>query len=161
MNYRVAETYEKIVTILSCLDLWHGNFTFADLSEQIMISHPLPNSRGNSSFLRPRSIRDDDINNARGWFNRHLKWLKVGKHDAQDAIQLAARENIISPVRHYLEGLPPVAANEARALPKEVLGQHFGLRRFGEHPETLIYAEFVIRKLLISTVALIMEPLRS
>lgn len=49
-----------------------------------------------------------------------------------------------------------MSANEARALLKEVLGQHFELRRFGEHPETLIYSELVFRKFLISAVALMM-----
>lgn len=39
-----------------------------------------------------------------------------------------------------------------------MLGQHFGLRRFGEHPETLSYSDLVFPKFLRSAVARMMEP---
>ena len=64
VNDRVAETNENIVTIFYCLDAWDGVFAFNELSEQIMMLRPLPNSRGNPSLFRLRPIRDDDINNA-------------------------------------------------------------------------------------------------
>lgn len=158
VNDRISDAFMNVVTVLACLEDWYGVFAYDELSEQTMILRPFPKSRGNPDLFKPRSLRDDDVNRVRGWFNVHLKWFKVTKGDVQDAIQLAARENIISPVRHYLEGLPPMAANEARALLKDVLNDHFGLRRFGEHPNTLIYAELVFRKFLISAVARMMEP---
>ena len=155
---RIANTFDNMATILACLDVWHGVFAFDELSGQIMMMRPLPHSRGNPKLFSPRTIIDNDISNVRAWFNRHLKWMRVTKSDVQDAIQAAARENIVSPVRHYLEGLPVTSVERARAFLKEVLNLHFGLRRFGVHPETLIYSELVFRKFLISAVARMMEP---
>jgi predicted P-loop ATPase len=158
VNERISDAFMNVVTVLACLEDWYGVFAYDELSEQIMILRPFPKSRGNPDLFKPRALRDDDVNRVRGWFNGHLKWLKVAKGDVQDAIHLAARENIISPVRHYLEGLPPMPVGEARAFLKQVLNDYFGLRRYGEHPETLIYAETVFRKFLISAVARMMEP---
>ena len=75
-----------------------------------------------------------------------------------DAIQLAARERIISPIRHYLEGLPPMEVDEAHDFLTEVLNTHFSLRRYGEHPDAIRYSELVFRKWLISAVARALRP---
>ena len=127
-------------------------------AEQIMVLRPLPNSRGNPNFHNPRPLRDEDISTVKIWLNRRLKWETVNKTEVFDAIQLAARERIISPIRHYIEGLPPMEVDEAHDFLTEVLNTHFSLRRYGEHPDAIRYSELVFRKWLISAVARALRP---
>jgi predicted P-loop ATPase len=103
-------------------------------------------------------LRDEDISTVKIWLNRRLKWETVNKTEVFDAIQLAAREHIISPIRHYIEGLPPMEVDEAHDFLTEVLNTHFSLRRYGEHPDAIRYSELVFRKWLISAVARALRP---
>ncbi|MDB4200706.1 hypothetical protein N9792_06220, partial [Planktomarina temperata] len=108
----IAKSLSNMVTILDGLSCWTGVFAFDELAEQIMVLRPLPNSRGNPNFHNPRPLRDEDISTVKIWLNRRLKWETVNKTEVFDAIQLAARERIISPIRHYIEGLPPMEVDE-------------------------------------------------
>ena len=96
-----------MVTILDGLSCWSGVFAFDELAEQIIVLRPLPGSRGNPNLHKPRPLRDDDASKVRMWLKRRLKQATVNKNDVFDAIQLVAREHIISPIRHYLEGAAP------------------------------------------------------
>ena len=154
----IVKSLSNMVTILDGLSCWSGVFAFDELAEQIMVLQPLPNSRGNPNFHNPRPLRDEDISTVKIWLNRKLKWATVTGSDIFDAIQLAARERIISPIRHYLEGLPPMEVDEARDFLTEVLNTHFSLRRYGEHPDAIRYSELVFRKWLISAVARALRP---
>ena len=154
----IAKSLSNMVTILDGLSCWSGVFAFDELAEQIMVLRPLPNSRGNPNFHNPRPLRDEDISTVKVWLNRNLKWVTVTGSDIFDAIQLAARERIISPIRHYLEGQPPMEVDEARDFLTEVLKTHFSLRRYGEHPDAIRYSELVFRKWLISAVARALRP---
>ena len=155
---KIVMSLSNMVTILDGLCRWSGVFAVDELAEQIMVLRPLPDSRGNPNLHKPRPIRDEDASKVRVWLNRHLKWAKVNKNDVFDAIQLAARERIISPIRHYLEGLPPMEVDDARDFLTEVLNTHFSLRRYGEHPDAIRYSELVFRKWLISAVARALRP---
>ena len=154
----IAKSLSNMVTILDGLSCWSGVFAFDELAEQIMVLRPLPNSRGNPNFHNPRPLRDEDISTVKIWLNRRLKWETVNKTEVFDAIQLAARERIISPIRHYIEGLPPMEVDEAHDFLTEVLNTHFSLRRYGEHPDAIRYSELVFRKWLISAVARALRP---
>ena len=143
---KIVMSLSNMVTILDGLCRWSGVFAFDELAEQIMVLRPLPDSRGNPNLHKPRPIRDEDASKVRVWLNRHLKWAKVNKNDVFDAIQLAARERIISPIRHYLEELPPMEVDDARDFLTDVLNTHFSLRRYGEHPDAIRYSELVFRK---------------
>jgi hypothetical protein len=123
-----------------------------------MVTRALPGKRGNPNLFKPRPYKDTDVNDVRMWLNRHLKWNKASKNDVFDAIQQAAHERIVSPVRHYLEALPQLEKDTAREFLETVLTQHFGLKEWGEHPETLIYSKIVFRKWLISAVARALQP---
>ena len=148
----------NMATVLDGLELWSGVFVYDELAEQIMVTRALPGKRGNPNLFKPRPYRDTDINDVRMWFNRHLKWNKVSKSDVFDAMQQAAHERIVSPVRHYLEALPSMAIEEALECLETALATHFGLKVWGEHPETLIYSKIVFRKWLISAVARALQP---
>jgi predicted P-loop ATPase len=155
---KIVMSLSNMVTILDGLSCWSGVFAFDELAEQILVLRPLPGSRGNPNLHKPRPLRDDDASKVRMWLNSRLKQATVNKNDVFDAIQLVARERIISPIRHYLEGLPPMAVGEAQNFLKDVLNSHFNLRRYGEHPDALLYSELVFRKWLISAVARALQP---
>jgi len=155
---KIVMSLSNMVTILDGLSCWSKVFAFDELAEQIMVLRPLPGSRGNPNFHNPRSLRDDDTSKVRIWLNRHLKWATVNRNDVFDAIQLAARETTISPIRHYIEELPSMSVNEARDFLTDVLNTHFSLRRYGEHPDAIRYSELVFRKWLISAVARALRP---
>ena len=155
---KIVMSLSNMVTILDGLSCWSGVFAFDELAEQIMVLRPLPGSRGNPNFHNPRSLRDDDTSKVRIWLNRHLKWATVNRNYVFDAIQLAARETTISPIRHYIEELPSMSVNEARDFLTDVLNTHFSLRRYGDHPDAIRYSELVFRKWLISAVARALRP---
>ena len=154
----IVQSLYNMATIMDGLKIWEGVFAYNELTEQIIVAHPLPKSRGNPKLHKPRQLRDDDGSKVRMWFNRHLKWAKVAKNDVFDAIELCARHNTISPVRHYLEELPSMSATDARVYLVTVLNSHFGLRIYNEHPDAIRYSELVFRKWLVSAVARALQP---
>ena len=152
-NGRIQPSVTNIATILDGLADWAGVFAYNELADQIIVARPLPSTRGNPNLHRPRPLQDSDITKTRMWLERRMKWPKVSKSETFDAIDAAARENVISPVRHYLEALPPIAAEDARSYLGEVLKTHFGLREFNSHPDALRFSQIAFRKWLISAVA--------
>jgi predicted P-loop ATPase len=144
--------------LLDGLSDWDGVFAYDELAAQIMIMRPMPGSRGNPNFFRPRRFEDTDVSRVRMWLSRRMKWSKVAKNDVYDAIDLVAKQRVISPIRHYLEGLPILDATEASDFLREVLNRHFGLRRFNVHPDAIRFAELAFRKWLISAVARALDP---
>ena len=144
--------------LLDGLSDWDGVFAYDELAAQIMIMRPMPGSRGNPNLFRPRRFEDTDVSRVRMWLSRRMKWSKVAKNDVYDAIDLVAKQRVISPIRHYLEELPAVDATEARDFLREVLNKHFGLRRFDVHPDSIRFAELAFRKWLISALARALEP---
>jgi len=154
----IVQSLNNIVTIMDGLILWSGIFAYNEQTEQIIVTRPLPDTRGNPNLHKPRQLRDDDANKVRMWLNRNLKWPKVAKSDVFDAIELCARQNTISPIRHYFETLPSMPTADAQDYLVAVLNTHFGLRRFNEHPDAIRYSELVFRKWLISAVARALQP---
>ena len=154
----IVQSLHNMVTIMDGLKEWDTVFAYNEQTEQIIVTRPLPYSRGNPTLHKPRQLRDDDGSKVRMWFNRRLKWAKVSKNDVFDVIELCARQNTISPIRHYLEAFPSMPAADAQAYLVTVLNTHFGLRRFGEHPDAIRYSELVFRKWLISAVARALQP---
>lgn len=150
---KIAPSFHNMATILDGLACWEGVFAHDELAEQTIVLKPLPNMRGNPKLHKVRPLREEDINMARAWFNTNLKWWKVSKGDVHDAIEMAAKFNVISPVKHYLDSLPILDPQEAREIISHCLDSSFGLRRYGEHPDTLRYAHIVFPKWLISAVA--------
>jgi len=144
--------------LLDGLSDWDGVFAYDELAAQIMIMRPMPGSRGNPNFFKPRRFEDTDVSRVRMWLSRRMKWSKVTKNDVYDAIDLVAKQRVISPIRHYLEDLPLVDATEASDFLCEVLNRHFGLRRFNVHPDAIRFAELAFRKWLISAVARALDP---
>lgn len=151
-HYIVAHGIKPIVAIPR-LDISHSP---APAQQKFGVKQP--NSPGNPKLHRSRPLRDNDLTKVRMWLERKLRWTRINKADIAEAIEEAARQNVILPIRHYLEDLPKVREDEARSYLENVLHSHFGLRRFGAHPDTIRYSVIVFRKWLISAVARAMKP---
>ena len=75
-----------------------------ELRSCIILTQSIPGSRENKTNFKPRELCERDITNARRWFAKN-GLHRVSKNDCFDAIQVAAHDNIISPIRRYLEEL--------------------------------------------------------
>ena len=63
-----------------------------------------PGERGNPSFFKPRQLRESDYTKVLKWPNQN-GFPSVSKQLVIDCVQKLCEENIVSPVRHYLESL--------------------------------------------------------
>ena len=155
---KIPSSLVNITTILDGLSDWSGVFAYNELTAQVMVMRPLPGMRGNPNFFHERRFEDADITYTRMWLSRRMKWTTVNKSDVADAIDVVAKQTIISPVRHYLEGLPEMDPTEAREFLETALKKHFGLQQFGVHPDAIEFANLAFRKWLISAVARMFKP---
>jgi predicted P-loop ATPase len=101
---RVINDVHNYYTIISHREDWKNVFAYDELRSCIILTQPIPGSRENKTNFKPRELCERDITNARRWFAKN-GLHRVSKNDCFDAIQVAAHDNIISPIRHYLEGL--------------------------------------------------------
>jgi predicted P-loop ATPase len=154
----VVPNLANLVTILTSLSDWQNLFAYNELSEQILVMRQIPGQRGNPNLHRPRPIRDDDISQVIVWLNRSVKMFRVAKGDVADAVRLAARENVISPIKHYLQDLERIPAEKAHSYLQEVARSHFGIRCNGVSSQAQDFAVLAIRKFLISAVARALRP---
>ncbi len=90
------------VAILECHDDWADVLAFNDFTGEIVICRPIPSSDGRG--FQAHHMTDLDVAHAESWFNR------IGFHNAKEttirrAMVKVAHQNVIDPVRHYLEDL--------------------------------------------------------
>jgi len=100
----VINDVHNYYTIIKGHKDWRDVLAYDELRSCIMITQPIPTSRENKSNFKPRELCERDITNARRWFAK-FGLHRVPKNDCFDAMQVAAHENIISPIKHYLQDL--------------------------------------------------------
>jgi predicted P-loop ATPase len=83
---------------------WDGVLAYDEFSVLVMVLRPIPGTSAPRSTFVSRELRETDVTAAVRWFNRN-RFPDATKNVMQDAIQAVARQTVISPVRHYLEGL--------------------------------------------------------
>lgn len=83
---------------------WCHVFALDELKNRPMLIAKPPFQTGDPKYFKPRPLTDTDYTRVRMWIERN--WGKVKKEVVIDAVNAASEEQIISPVRHYLEGLP-------------------------------------------------------
>ena len=133
---------------------WGQVFAFNELAGTKMMLVKPPGERGNPSFFKPREIKDSDYSRVAKWCNKN-GLPTVNKSVIIDCVQELCEENIISPVRHYLEGLRFDPACHEPQL------SHWMERYLGakpESPEERQYIEAVSRLSLIRAAARALEP---
>jgi hypothetical protein len=83
---------------------WQGVLAYDELAGIVMLTKPIPGTKTPKSTFKHREFSDVDNSHATRWFNKN-GFPRATKAVVMDAIVAAAHENIISPVRHYLEDL--------------------------------------------------------
>jgi predicted P-loop ATPase len=69
-----------------------------------MLLAPVPGSTTPRAKFRPRPLTGTDVTAALRWFNRN-KFPDATRNVVEDALKAVAAQSVISPVRHFLEGL--------------------------------------------------------
>ena len=94
----------NVFTMLTEDARWASVFAFDELSNRTMVIAKPPFVTGDPKHFKSRAIKDSDYTKVQMWIQ--LKWGHVNKNVVIDAVNAACEEQIISPVRHYLESLP-------------------------------------------------------
>ena len=140
---------------------WHAVLAHDELSEQLLLINPIPGSRTPKSTFKHRPISDDDFIRAVEWFNHH-GFPRIGKLIVIDAIEAVAKENVISPVRHYLEGLATSIAWSPETHVSKLsrfFQVYFGTKEANDAPGAdPKYLSAVAIKFMISAVARALRP---
>jgi predicted P-loop ATPase len=140
---------------------WDGVFAFDEMADEIMLMKPVLGARTPRSTFKPHRLRDEDIIQAQVWLQR-AGFRTIAKQVVIDAIALAANENIISPVRHYLEDLesrigwsPQTHQPRIHTLATAYFGAVAEDGAAGRDPQ---YLAEVSRRFMVSAVARALEP---
>ena len=110
---------------------WSSVFAFDELSNRTMIIAKPPFVTGDPKHFKFRPIKDNDYTQVQMWIQRN--WGHVNKNVVIDAVNAACEEQIISPVRHYLESLPASTLDIATVFETY----------FGVEPENDAHREFI------------------
>ena len=110
---------------------WSHVFALDELKNRCMVIAKPPFQTGDPQYFKPRPLADTDYTRVRMWIERN--WGNVIKEVVVDAVNAACEEQIISPVRHYLEGLPSTDYDI----------EHFFEDYFGVIPENDLHRDFI------------------
>lgn len=136
-----------------------GLFAYDEFARDIFLTRePVWTSQPMNGEWMPRSLRDEDITEIRASLEA---WhLTPTKGDACDAVLVAARDNSVHPVKHYLESLiwdgVPRLFGGLTADGDTV--EPFAVRYLGCNPGNSPYPADVCARWLISAVARIYQP---
>tara|TARA_B000000565_G_C23781677_1_gene376204 strand:- start:234 stop:1733 length:1500 start_codon:yes stop_codon:yes gene_type:complete len=135
----------NVFRVLTTDDHWKHVFAFDEFNNQQMIISKPPYQTGNPLHFKPKQITDDDYVRVQIWLQSY--WSNPKKASVIDAVNVACQEQIISPVKHYLEGLPPSTIDIS-----EIFENYFGVipdndehRDFIRAASTLFFKQAVAR----------------
>ena len=118
---KVKRNTNNIFTLLTQSAEWKSVFAFdGNANRKKIISKP-PFYTGNPQHFKPIDI--EDVHYTRTRMHIEKNWGSCNKQDVINAISAACYEQVISPVRHYLEALPP----QDPSLLNNVLERYFGV----------------------------------
>ena len=141
--------HHNAMEIITKNEEWRNVFAFDEFAQRKMVMERIPNKKGNFSA---REIRDSDYIDTLRWFNLN-GFLRASKNTICDVVDAACMENIISPVKHWLELMGEKA--EANPQPREYLDT-WAMTMLGVKPQSDDHAEYICevsRKWIISAVA--------
>lgn len=129
-----GEEKRNTATVFAMLtedERWSSVFAFDELADRAMVISKPPFLTGDPKHFKPRPIKDNDYTQVQMWIQRN--WGSVNKLNVIDAVNAACDNQVISPVRHYLESLPPSALDVATVFETY----------FGVEPENDVHREFI------------------
>jgi hypothetical protein len=95
---------ENACMVLETDPAWHEALAHDEFAGLTLLLKPIPGTTAPRANFTPRPLADTDITAAVRWFNRN-GFPDATKNTTADALYAVAAQSIISPVRHYLEGL--------------------------------------------------------
>ncbi len=95
---------ENACLILEHDPAWAGALAHDEFNALDMLLAPVPGSTVPRARFRPRPLAATDVTAALRWLNRN-GFPDATRNVVEDAMKAVAAQSIISPVRHYLEGL--------------------------------------------------------
>ncbi len=131
-------------------------FAYDEMAERKILMEPLPSSTAPRKTWQPREITDYDILQVQRWFQRN-GFPRALKHTVADAIELACHEHIISPIKHYLEGLQPFDPSVDESLIETWMHKFLGVDT-PTAPAKLKYIQAASRVFLMQAVARAINP---
>ena len=150
----IVSNYHNVFVTLFDRSPWSQVFAFDELAGRKMIMSKPPGERGNPSLFKPRQLKESDYTKVLKWLNQN-GFPSVSKQLVIDCVQELCEENIVSPVRHYLESLAFDPQIDEPQL-------SFWMERYlGVEPTTdeeRRYVEAVSRLSLIQAVARALNP---
>ncbi len=150
----IASNHFNVSTTLSQQSLWNKVFAYNEFADRKMVVSKPPGERGNPSFFKPRDVKDSDYTKVLKWLNQN-GFPTVNKQLVIDCVQELCEDNIISPVRHYLEGLKFDPANDRSEL-STWMEIYLGVKP--KSPDEEQYVRAVSRLSLIQAVARALTP---
>ena len=96
--------YQTAYAMILGHEVWADVLAFDEFVGVVMLCKPIPGTKTPRSSFKPRELADTDISHAVRWFNQN-GFPRATKTVVTDALIACATENIISPVKHYLEDL--------------------------------------------------------
>lgn len=95
---------ENACAVLEADPAWAGVLAHDEFAGLTLLMKPIPGTTAPRANFMPRPLADTDITAAVRWFNRN-GFPDATKNMTADAMLAVAAQAVISPVRHYLEGL--------------------------------------------------------
>lgn len=158
---RPISNVANVATVLIESAEWDSVFAYDEMADEIMVLKPLLGARTPHNSFKPHRLRDQDVIHIQRWMQQN-GFRNAAKQPVIDAITLAAHENIISPVRHYLEGLeqtikwsPTTHPSLLDRLCADYFGAQEDCHRPGCDPK---YLAEVGRRFMIAAVARALKP---
>jgi predicted P-loop ATPase len=102
-NRKVANVASFVDVLLSEPE-FDGFVAYDEFANKMLLMKPVPGTTVPKSTFKPRDWRDTDYTSVQMWLQRH-GYPTAAKNNVIDAVAVAAQENVISPVKHYLEDL--------------------------------------------------------
>ena len=133
---------------------WSEALAYDEFAQRKLLIKKPPDQTGNPAHFKDRELQDDDYTKIVRWINRN-GFPRVSKHIVVDVVNELCREQIISPVRHYLEDLEFDPSKDKPQLSSWMVN-YLGVNP--ENEEEQKYIEAVSRLSLIQAVARIFKP---
>ena len=133
---------------------WNTALAFDEFAQRKLLIAKPPNQPGNPLVFKPRDLQDSDYTKVSRWINTN-GCPRVAKQIVVDAVNEICAENIISPVKHYLENLSYDPTHDASML-STWLTAYLGVEPIDAKEQA--YVKSVSRLSLIQAVARIFDP---
>ena len=151
----------NISVLVACSAEWDGVFAYNEFTDELMLLRPVPGARTPRARFKPRQLKDSDYLTAQAWFQRR-GFPHLPKQLVTDAVLSEAEQNVISPVRNFLEDIearikwtPDTHEKRLHLLCEQYLGAVPDEAVPGSHPD---YLKEVGRRFMVAAVARALQP---